>query len=477
MKVSYFPELYPDELLYSYLARLSAHNGFMTNRMALEILYGNISVVPDVLFANPLSADFRRQLTSRYPMDLLVQGHTMLPYYTRFMPAEKQKMAYQVITGETAGIIRDLVAYPKDRKRTRYYLRYCPFCVKTDRITYGEAYFHRIHQAIHQNICRIHHCYLKDTAIPLDLRTSPVLHTLEETAVEEDINSCRNEAEIALADYCTELVTASTDNEADAAVGVFLHTQLQQPYISVRGKQRDMKKFHEDLVQFYAGCDIYIPEEWQLQKVFSGNRYDTFEIAQMAVFIKIPVIGLLRREKPEIDRTATFDAEIMRCRKNGLSYPSIAKRMGVSINLIKPIGEGRKKSHQRDSSTRGGGIHRFNWEEMDMAILDTVEPVVKELYQDDSGRPRKVAFKTVERQLGLPEGRLYRLPRCKAIVEKYYESQEQYWAREITWAYKTTIDTGRPVSRKTIKQLTNLSKQQILKSLPLLNKEIADLFI
>lgn len=60
------------------------------------------------------------------------------------------------------------------------------------------------------------------------------------------------------------------------------------------------------------------------------------------------------------------------------------------------------------------------------------------------------------------------LPMCKAEIEKYQESQEEYWAREVVWAVNYIITEGNRLNWKQIRNLTNMRKQDLIKCVPYL---------
>lgn len=60
-----------------------------------------------------------------------------------------------------------------------------------------------------------------------------------------------------------------------------------------------------------------------------------------------------------------------------------------------------------------------------------------------------------------PNKRIDCLPLCKKIISKYYESFEDYWARECVWAYSMlTQEMGeKTIFWKHLRDKTNLRKK------------------
>lgn len=78
--IAYFPEIYPDELLYRQLARYFAHSGYMAYVCAAEDLFESRTVRPDIEFLNAYTRDALERITSEMPMETVIMRHTMFPY-------------------------------------------------------------------------------------------------------------------------------------------------------------------------------------------------------------------------------------------------------------------------------------------------------------------------------------------------------------------------------------------------------------
>lgn len=61
--IAFFPEIYPDELLYSLLARYHARSGYVRFTYAAADLFKNPSTHPDIEFINPYTDDTIKWIT------------------------------------------------------------------------------------------------------------------------------------------------------------------------------------------------------------------------------------------------------------------------------------------------------------------------------------------------------------------------------------------------------------------------------
>ncbi len=159
MKPPIFIAYYPDELLYSWILRLSKRNGYAN-------LHGFI-----IDYINPKEKTECNSIYCRYDsimylgkllgaMDYPDVIQTILDTSLTFLlhPVLRQdafdkmilKMfypAHRFMIGNIRMIISDLKA--------------CPECMKADKETYGEWYFHRTHQIPGNTVCHIHQCALQ----------------------------------------------------------------------------------------------------------------------------------------------------------------------------------------------------------------------------------------------------------------------------------------------------------------------------
>lgn len=90
--IAYFPELYPDELLYSSIARLCNRLGFLTHRLVLKDLFcaTNVSALIDLpRNINHLFSEL--PLHGRLASDELIDNHTLLPFYSPFVTSKRLK--------------------------------------------------------------------------------------------------------------------------------------------------------------------------------------------------------------------------------------------------------------------------------------------------------------------------------------------------------------------------------------------------
>ena len=276
--ITHFPSPYPDELVYSLFSRYYTSSGSLTYRCIAEDLFQNRFSKPDIEFVNVLTPEGYEVATHTMTWETLIMEHTMFKYYARFMPPPRMRKAYDALCTQAGGY-RHLLCIPNSNQQR--FLRFCPVCAETDRSQYGETYWHCQHQMIGIDLCPLHFCRLYSSSVPISGNGSPNLITAEE-AVPTDaaIHLPENALERSLAAYIAAVSHASLNIQQEIPTCRFLHSRLENTkYVSRRGQQRNMELLFQDYSAFYQGYSgNTLTQQWQLQKVFSGQRMIPHEV-------------------------------------------------------------------------------------------------------------------------------------------------------------------------------------------------------
>lgn len=482
--LAYFPELYEDELLYSIYARYYVHSGHMTMAYALSDLFGNDRARVDFLFTNKLSSNAIQCLNKNESFE---NKHTMLPYYNLF-----KNGGYSPV------------------KTKRSWMRYCPDCVKEDREKYGETYWHREHQIPEIKVCCKHRCKLCDGA----LRNDRKLITAESVVNDDVADYNVDESELGLAMYVIEIFRNYDKLSYDNLIGDFFMNKLRSTtYASKRGQFIDIKRFSSDVINYYRDRGCGLDKEWQVAKVLHNERVNPFEVCQIGYFLGLSVNEMIEMKMDD----DTFDKMVMSRIKNGESMYHLAKDLDVSASLIHQIRDSQKdvdldrikrerdfwlkvvEKHKNMTYTELRSIPEYfphlNWlrrhdkewtdahypnpvkktalddklKELDDKLLPDVKRVIGVLLEKDKEIPERISTYKINNMLGLKRGeRLYRLPKCLSEIEKYEESQEEFWCRKAIWAAEQMLKDGERLNFKRFRSLTCMKKDQLAKCYSLL---------
>jgi Tn7-like transposition protein D/TniQ len=158
MSVS-FPDPYPNECLYSILSRDIAIHRYSNPLRSIEKNYGtsNRNAFGD-LVSLPTSLD---RLVSNLPkwqaydVDEIINGHTLYKLMVFGRKKAYQTDIFEAMKSDGASTLKLMNGF-KAFRQGKSRLLYCEDCVRNDRELYGEAYWHREHQASGIWVCPYH---------------------------------------------------------------------------------------------------------------------------------------------------------------------------------------------------------------------------------------------------------------------------------------------------------------------------------
>ena len=423
-----FPVLYPDELVYSWLARYYIRTGYLAYTFVAEELFISKSVRPNPEFLNSYTQEVVEWIEKTTSMNEIVLQHTMFPYYGRFLPKMRKIKAFEALKS-MKGNYHNLLPIPQTKDGHIRKLKYCPLCAADDRKQYGETYWHRSHQMIGITVCPVHKCCLLISGVEISGKASPSLITAEEVVPETvEVVTNVDEIEIQLASYMSQVFLYPVQM-GEVNIGTVLGDRIASGYAHARNGQRLISKFHKDFMEFAGKIQgNWFTELWQLQKLLTNERINFFEICLLAMYL-------------------------------GMSAEELCTA-GIGLRVEK------SKRRKSENPLRSGSKPR-DWEQIDEFTLPMVREVIRELQGDIDRKPKRVTVFAVEKRLALPSKRisLY-LPKCLREIKLHEESQEQVWAKQVVWAVNRLVMQGQPITMKRIRRLTNMRQTYINASIP-----------
>lgn len=184
--LAYFPTPYPDELLFSVVSRLAEIMQFPNSSDFSRVVYGRYR--NRILIDLPNYLDYLLTVLppgNEMTLNRLLTEHTLFPFYQPFVPVERAEKLKEVMRGQNQerqgpytylGLRTWIVKLPQ-------FFRFCPECVKADRIQYGQTYWHRVHHVPGVHICPRHGSILQDSSIPVYYRPPSHLHISAEQSL------------------------------------------------------------------------------------------------------------------------------------------------------------------------------------------------------------------------------------------------------------------------------------------------------
>lgn len=459
------PKAYPDELIYSVLARCYVADGYMIYREFAEDVFVNKKEAPSVEFLGGYKKEIIDRLCQSFDAENLVQlicKGTQFPYYTRFYPLERKKKALDAICqGEK---ITDLIR-TKTQAKERY-IRYCPRCVKEDRERYGETYWHRSHQMKGVNCCGKHGVRLKDSNLLLSGKASPNFHSAEITLQSCDLmEETAPNKERLLAMYNQELLEAEVDIDREITpITVIRNALYTSHFISRRGGTYRLEDIANAMALFYSECPEEALLDFQISKLMTGKRLQPTDFARMGLFLGIEVKELLQSAQEDFC-IAKFDEACIHALQSGIGVNETARRLGVTSSTVRNIRDGKLTADKKTRICQSGGKKK-DWEALDKQLLPQVKKTVSFMKEKAGERPVKITKFLVAEQLEIPPKSFERLKRCTDYVNSFEETREEFWAREIIWAITKIEKEGSELYYTAVRRLLNVKRKHIAAALP-----------
>lgn len=436
--IVYMPTIYPDELVYSWFCRYYVHSGCFSHKMALQELYCKKSDYLSKEFIGNLNNEAREEISKIYSLDKLVLDHTMYPQYARFIPLTERKEALYRLGHDSCDVHHLFPVLPRnDGER---YLRYCPLCVKDDRETYGEAYWHRKHQIRNMSICVEHKCRLIESSVPAKSEQSFTFCPAESYTYDREAVFENDSLVIQYMEYLASVFESVMDFDSDIPISSILYNGMSRTkYLKPSGRSRYTKMLAEDINKFYENMGVCnIVSVYQIQRILLGSLSEFSAICQIAFFLEM---------KPE-----------------ELTAPSLTEEQ---------IKQEQDSHYMRNNAP-------VDWEILDRETAPVLEKFVRAVYDgtaSGNGRPERVSEKLVYREMNLLGHQLENMPRCKAIFEKYTESYPESWARKIIWAYRKLEEEGKPFCWTDIRKISGVKKKNLQKVVPYLMNHTDDAIV
>lgn len=136
--LSFFPTPYPDELLYSLIARYQVRSGNTSPKATLEDLFD--SRTGSAIVDMPCNIDLLKSKLPPYmklESENIILQHTMFPFYTAFLSHERVSVVMESMKEDYGGDIHTRTGIMASSIQVSQYLQYCHECNKEDLIKYG----------------------------------------------------------------------------------------------------------------------------------------------------------------------------------------------------------------------------------------------------------------------------------------------------------------------------------------------------
>ena len=284
-----FPTPYPDELLYSLIARYHVRSGNKSFRQTHEELLETVELQPDKIVL-PNNLNF---LVSQLPqgsqltVESLIKRNTLYPFFRSFLtPIEIYSFKDLLRTKSSTSISQAAKISDKERNRV---LKFCPKCCADDLRKYGEAYWHRQHQIPGMLVCLKHKISLSDSEILLENKQIHYYAASQLDLAETEQHLCNEENSQQALSISQELDWLSR-NYIEFQGMTWLRNKYKSLLIEkefVTKYSRTRFKYHEEqftkaFVEFYGKefLQAIQPQIWEKRNAYLEYSLFSCDIAQ-----------------------------------------------------------------------------------------------------------------------------------------------------------------------------------------------------
>lgn len=454
----YFPRLYPDELLYSAIARCRVHLGINSHKSLLRALFGDTRVAAITDLPSHLES-----LASNTGLDAgaLVVNHTLFPLYSPFIPQDRRQRLLQAMLAPDMPVVIGLAGASTALVKWPEWLRYCPICIEEMVAKFGEPYWRRSWQVQGVDACPVHGCALVDSPIPFRRAQRHEFHAASSLFLHHGatVQPC-GEVAARLAGGLTQLLGFMGACPPGYEVWTNFYRHLAAECGAIKGQQIKTRVIWERLLEFYPrdwlavnGLWTTEPPPW-LQSMFRKHR-------KAFGFLQHIIVWTSLRSGQNVDEIM---ADVMVCSAGtapNLSMPQLPADADVrqkyrsqwlaALNTYNGSKAARGAGFQatyawiyrhdrewllnvdKTKHARQGNNNSINWAARDRKLVRILVRI-GERSESDLSLPRKSRSWYLHQ---LPhrasvEHHLDQLSLCRAFLDRYAESVGEYQIRRLT---------------------------------------------
>lgn len=274
-----FPVPYPNELLYSTVARAGVYQGITSPKQLLDEVFNDRKVIATLDLPCHLQALTQQLIgTERFSIEELIYQHTLFPLYSPFITEVRKTRAIQLMSACSQGAVHLLLGVAASKVQGNDHLRYCPECLKSQYQKYGEYFWQRSWFFPGLEVCPEH-----GALSVLPMRTNTHRHQFHSltSLLSVDVTSTVSNSELMqLACFASQLLTISFGGSPSLEQWTSFYRDLAVDFRLNRGNhirhdeiyERVIHQFQKStLAQLHLQTDSTKDSSW-LKNIFRKHR-------------------------------------------------------------------------------------------------------------------------------------------------------------------------------------------------------------
>ncbi|QOW42818.1 transposase [Acinetobacter indicus] len=494
--ISNFPIPYPDELIYSVIARYAIHNGILSPKYLTEELFNNRNLTPTYDLPSYIDK-LASYLPDCYDALHLINHHTLLPIYQPFQPDTVMRYAVYVLQGEQYQSLHTKLGKNASRIKSVNFFRFCPHCWQEQMEQYGEVYWKRSWQITGYEYCIKHESALFVSAVPcngLDRRFyNAHLNVLIDSS-QLFINSQDLKRHLELAKIIEDLLIQSSHiavQDVSILSNAYFNLLKDRSLLSgqkninyEKVRQLVVDYWGESFLQYYQLGDLSSENCW-LKNICRKHR-KAFSYLEHLIVLKalVPEQSPIYTYQQYLDlATVGIEEQAIPVTVKHKTYQVLSDDQLKWIQLIQDMSVKLARKHDGALYARLYRNHkdwllqinqtaimtplslpkpRVDWSIRDRQFMKQLIKIRDELLEDlDSPQWTK---KFLIKQLGhvsLIEKNWHFLPLTKAFLERYAESVDCYQIRRLTRTYIRQQTENKYYPPSVFLRVSGLSEQRL----------------
>jgi len=484
-----FPVPYPDELIYSLVARAGIHLGLTSPKQLLDEVFANRHVIATVDLPNHLAALIQLLPQSTYDVVQLAYSHTLFPIYAPFNSEEKRQICLKQMAGSSQGALHSRLGMAASRVKQLHRLRYCPQCLQEQLHQVGEYYWQRSWQVIGADCCLLHgslatatierhssHRHEFFAAAPLSCPILPQL-AADELAIRitcqvhellqqnPDISPTFSQWSLFYHQLATSVGCAKAKQIQHAAVHELVSSHWSYKWLKQHGLTIDcemsnwlqaiFRKHRKSFsyLEHIVVLDSLLPESWSITAVLD-------EVRNIKTGVSLIKTNHLDEEKVGQSKNyrerwqhllASYSIKQAR-----ISHPALYAWLYRNDRLwLMKINRAYHQTHVREN-------RRVDWASRDRTVCRQLLHILNQS-ELDLGSPRlsrnwflsKIPFNA------MVEKNIYRMPLTCMFFKRYCESVAEYQIRRLASAWIVLTKNGNDIRRWQLLRESGLSEERL----------------
>ncbi|WPC42843.1 TnsD family Tn7-like transposition protein [Clostridium sp. JS66] len=470
--VTFFPMPYPDETLYSMIARYHIWSGNLNSKATLRDLFNTTSVTA----GRELPANINLLINNlpdkcTLTVDKIIKNHTLYKYYTAFLTSERANYIYDLMAEGKGSLIFTGLGMCNNNMKIDSSLKYCKVCVDSERDNFGEAFWHVEHQVPGVLMCQKHLSELcictksiemknRQEYLNLELSISnkdTIVAHLNTKIIEYQKKFCKNVNNIINGGFGFKKMNFFREHYLKELIDKGMAESRMKIY--QQDLLRDFKSYFGDDYLELLGCNFDIDNKFNWVTTITRKHRKSFHPIQhllMIEYLNIDINELFNANYIEVKKGKTYfnktDEEKAIYRQKWLElrkkHPNNSKSFIIDLDIATYTWLNRHdKNWIKENSPikkTYGYSKKIDWEKRDEEILQEIKRVVEAMYNSKE-KPERITVGAVGRKIGkvyLLRKYLDKMPKTKEYLQEKAESVKEFQNRRIKWVKENVTTNG-----------------------------------